>query len=232
MTEDLQARIAQEKEETIQGWITHIDQSIEKALRGESQLTEKELAIRGFSPPTQRHLWNLLASNARSYCEVGLYGGASLASACKGNSYLTVYAIDNLSQNFGDPSIFTHLKENMEESKKEVRHFQFHEEDFFEMDLSPLLADPVDLAYYDGVHTPEAQGAALPHILPYLDDVAVVITDDAGWRDAVYIPTMNTVNRLKDEGKIKVHKDWYLSDGIPDGPRFHNDISILLIEKL
>lgn len=236
MTEDLQARIAQEKEETIQGWITHIDQSVEKALRGESQLTEKELAIRGFSTPTQRSLWNYLMSNAAMYVESGVYGGGTFFSAIKGNKDLTAVGIDDFSQDFSQADIFDHFRENLEQYKDEAHSVKFINDDFFSMDLDShfgkdLFGD-VDFYFYDAVHTPEAQGVALPRMLPYMRDVSIFGCDDWQWLDAVERPTRESLGVLQREGKIKVHKEWVVSDGIPDSPITHNGFAFFLIEKL
>jgi len=51
----------------------HIEQSIQKALAGQSNLTESELAVGGFSTPTMRHLFNNLCDIDGTYLEVGLW---------------------------------------------------------------------------------------------------------------------------------------------------------------
>lgn len=213
--------------------IAHVDQSIEKALRGESQLTEKELAIQGFSTPTQRHLWNNLMSKSAMYVEAGLFGGATWIAAMKGNKDLNTVGIDDCSQNFGNVGIFDHLRKNIEEYKNEPHSMKFICEDFFEMNLdehfgSGLWAD-CDTFYYDAVHSEEAQASALPRMLPYMRDEFTLLIDDADWIP-VKAGTERAIESIKDQAKLM--RRWDLTDGVPDGARYHNGIFIGVFKKI
>jgi hypothetical protein len=58
----------------------HVNESIERAYRGESNLNPAVLGIKGFSTTTQRHLLNNIASKLDFYLEVGLFRGATFCN--------------------------------------------------------------------------------------------------------------------------------------------------------
>lgn len=219
--------------------IAHVDNSIARALRGESLLTEKELAIQGFSTPTQRHLWNNLMNEFINYVEVGVYGGGSFFSAIKGNKHLTAIGIDNFSQDFHNPGIFAHLKENVahyigETSYSGDAHYaKFINDDFFSMDLDFLSEGnfaEVDFFYYDGEHSPDLQGRCIEVIFPKLADVFVWAVDDWLWTESVQDPTRKAIENLKPRAKL-LH-EWVLTDGKNDSPIHHNGQFLGLFKKI
>src|SRR5688500_6696339 len=55
--------------------------------------------------------------------------------------------------------------------------FDFFEEDSFHMDLSKIK-NPIELYFYDGLHTVEAQHKAISYFHPALTDEFVLIVDD------------------------------------------------------
>lgn len=219
--------------------IAHVDNSIAKALRGESLLTEKELAIQGFSTPTQRHLWNNLMGEFINYVEVGVYGGGSFFSAIKGNKHLTAIGIDNFSQDFHNPGIFAHLKENIAHYIGETpysgdaHYAKFINDDFFSMDLDEVFSKgkygEISCLYYDGEHSEEAQAKALPLMIDYMADSFAFIADDYQWPQ-VAAGTQKGVRDVMDKAKL-MHW-WVLDDGAPDGPNWHNGIFIGLFKKI
>jgi hypothetical protein len=220
------------KDPTPEQLIAHINESIVLAIQGKSLLTERELSIKGFSPPTQRHLWNNLMRELGFYVEAGLYGGGSFFSALKGNSHLTAIGIEDFSQNFGDPSIGAHLRENIAHYKDEGFFNKVEECDFFASDLSFIsggdLAD-VDAFYYDAVHDEESQAKALPHFFDKLTDTFLFLVDDADWPQ-VARGTARAIESVS--GKAKVIKQWHLTGGVPDHYQFHNGILLTLMQKI
>jgi hypothetical protein len=213
-----------------QEWIDHVNQSIDKATGGQSQLTESELAIKGFSTPTQRRLWNNIMSKVGVYFEVGLYGGATFFSAIKGNEELKAIGVDDFSQNFGDPEIFNHFKSNLARYKS--NNVVFQNKDFFSMteeDLKELLGgEKVDVYYYDGEHSEESQAKALPKLIDHMSDTFLYIVDDVDWPQ-VWDGTQRGLAEVSN--KATVLNRWHLTDHKPDGERFHNGVFIALMKK-
>lgn len=214
----------------IEAWKSHIDNSIEKALKHESFIDKEILDIKGFSTGVMRRLISNLCHFQKdnlTYLEVGLYAGATYCAAINNNDGITAIGVEDFSQPFGDGAVFEELKDNVQQFGWE--NFAIFTENFFSISPS-RIKHPVDIFFYDGEHSYESQSKALPHALPMLADEFVFIVDDYDWVD-VQMGTKDSIADLLNNGDIEVHKTWKLSDNQADGPNWHNGVAILLCRK-
>lgn len=123
----------------------------------------------GLSSPKVRHLLNNLASQAKSYLEVGCYLGGTLRAALHDNSHVQAYAVDNFSM---EPDKRQQFFDNTSMVK-----FEFFEQESFSIDLRKIKT-PVELYFYDGLHTVEAQYKAVSYFHPILTSEFVLVVDD------------------------------------------------------
>lgn len=214
--------------------IVHVEESIAKALRGESYLDPSVLEIKGFSTATQRHLVrNLCQPPVRNYLEVGLYFGGTFCAAISNNLELEAIGYENLSQSFGESEVFEKLSRNLAAHSGitgNIGRIQVIYRDCFKPDRRDWGMGPmVDFFYYDGEHSVESQAKALPHFIDRMDQTFIFMIDDYCW-PTVHQGTYNGFQALV--GRIKKHAIWWLTDGKPDGPRWHNDVGIWVIEKV
>src|SRR3990167_3448311 len=207
----------------------HIENSISKALKGELNLTQEILNIRGFSTATIRCLFNCLCDTAESitYLEVGLFAGASFCSSF--NKNCTSIGIEDHSQDFsaGFDQVKKELKENVDKFSDKAKEVHVHYVDCFKMDKSVL--PKIDILYYDGEHSFENTAKSLPAFIDVVADKAIVIYDDVSWTP-VWQGIDKALSDLKD--KIKVEKVWVLRGYYPENDSiWWNGINIYLINK-
>lgn len=178
-------------------YVYHVDASIQDALGERSKLpssmtTESVVGddrpplerLLGFSGCCFRHLMNNLCSiEGANYLEVGVYKGSTLISSVYGNEDTLgeVHAIDNYSQFVSDDPKYMSPKD---EFKKNLDLFlpntqnkiKFHETDCFEFDIAQL--PKIDIYFYDGDHSEEAQYQAFKYFEPAFSDVFITVIDD------------------------------------------------------
>lgn len=205
----------------------HVNNSIEKALRGESNIDNDILSIRGFSTPTMRHLFNNLCNiKEGNYLEIGLYCGATFCSSF--NKDTVSIGIEDFSQDFGVNSVKSELENNFNINKNKAKDAHIFNSDCFDIDV---LKYPfgINVFCYDGEHSEENQARALPHFIDNMANTFLYIVDDTNW-DQVIKGTMKGIMSLSD--KIEVVDDWNLvGNSISDDTIWHNGVRIFLINK-
>lgn len=210
--------------------VQHIEQSIQKALRGESNLTEAELSIRGFSTNTMRHLWNNLCNteNPLVYLEIGLYCGATFCSSFNKNTVSV--GVENYSQDFGVNSVKEELNNNIITLGEKASAVKFYDLDCFNMvNQMPLIPDNVGIYFYDGNHKQDFQAKALSLFLDKMANKFIFIVDDFNWAE-VFNGTNMGFEELKD--KIDIEYCQVLRGySLQDDPIYHNGLAIYLINK-
>lgn len=206
--------------------VEHIEQSIENALAGKSNLTQDILNIRGFSTPTIRHLFNNLCDIDGTYLEVGLFCGASFCSSF--NQNCTSIGVEDHSQDFsaGFEQVKKELKENVDTFSERAKEVYVHYADCWLMDKSTL--PKIDIYSYDGFHGELEQAKAITDFIDNMADTFVMIIDDANW-SYVRSGTEIGLNTIKD--KIEVKKRWFLGEGLQNHHVWHNGVLIYLINK-
>lgn len=206
--------------------IEHIQQSIDKAIKGESNLTEKQLAVGGFSTKTMRMLWNNLCNTECTYLEVGLWMGGTFTASF--NKDCVSIGIENFQQDFGVVGVKDILEKNIEENNSIAKEIHVHYVDCFNMDKS-LIPDDIDIYFFDGFHSEDSQAAALPAFIDKMANKFIWIVDDFNWT-YVAAGTNKGLELLKD--KIEVEKVWLLRGyHLENDPVYHNGIAIYLINK-
>lgn len=216
---------------TIQDRIDKINEAIAKSLRHESHIDPDILNITGFSTGVMRRAWNWLAriGDKPVYVELGCYGGGTLCAAMNNSPELTVVGVDNGSQDFGNPTIFQQLRDNVDRFKSGAKSVKLIEGDIFGIDLKEI-PNNITCLFYDGNHDREFQAKALPHYFDKLADVALFLVDDFSWQDSVAAGTQDGFKALK--GRVKIERQWILSDGYADSPNWHNSVGVFLISKV
>lgn len=147
----------------------NIEQCIADAEAHKSKLTEEYIStLEGLSSPKVWHLLNNLCSGVNSYLEVGCFKGSTLLAALYKNP-VYAFAIDNFMMEPKNRHIFF-------ENTKET-NFTFYEGDCFSFDVKQIKK-PIELYFYDGAHTAEAQYKALTHFAGALADEFIFVCDD------------------------------------------------------
>ena len=208
--------------------IEHIEKSIADAVAGKSNLTPELLAIRGFSTPTLRHLYNNLTDIDGTYLEIGLFCGASFCASFNRNC--TSIGIEDHSQDFsaGFEQVKQELKDNFYKFNGIAKEAQIHYTDCFAMDKS-VLPNDIDIYFFDGFHSEETQRNALPHFFDKMAKKFIWIVDDINW-SYVKSGTDLAINDLKD--KMEIEQSWVLKGQYENNdPIWHNGIVIFLINK-
>lgn len=232
----------------ISDWSAYIDWSIDAAIRHQSWISESVLKIPGFSRGEQRRLIsNLCHINIPNpvYLECGCFHGGTAMAAISNSPKLTAFLIEDYSQPFGEEGVRQNLLNNIEEYRRGCKYVELIESDCFDVDLAritmwgdiTMLGDmtrkptrvPVSIFNYDAIHDQWAQRKAWSYFVDALDDIAIVCVDDFSWLP-VATGTREGIQDVAD--KLKVVREWILSDGQPDGKRWNNDQAIFLVEKL
>lgn len=204
----------------------HIQKSIERATKGESNLTERQLAVGGFSTPTMRHLWSNLCDIEGIYLEVGLWMGGTFTASF--NKNLISIGIENFQQDFSVVGVKEILEKNIEDTKGRAKEVIVHYEDCFKIDKSKL-PNNIDILFYDGYHGEEEQAAALPAFFDKMADKFLWIVDDFNWT-YVAAGTNRALFELKDHIDIEYYQI-LRGYSLENDPIFHNGIALYLINK-
>lgn len=146
-----------------------IQQAISQADNLSSKIdTETMSKLEGLSSPRVRHLLNNLAAQSKSYLEVGCYLGGTLRAALHENN-LYAAAVDNFSMSPTTRDQFFKNTEGLE--------FDFFQEDSFSLDVRKIK-QPIELYFFDGCHSVDAQYKAVSHFLPAMAEEFVMVIDD------------------------------------------------------
>jgi len=147
----------------------NIQTAIDSANFGKSKLTAEVIhKLDGLSSPKVWHLLNNLVAQSKAYLEVGCFKGSTLLAALYNNPVYAV-AIDNFIMSPGTRQEFF---DNTKDAK-----FEFHEGDAFSFNIKKIK-QPIDLYFYDGAHTAEAQYNALMHFAGALAKEFTFVCDD------------------------------------------------------
>lgn len=164
------------------------------------------LSIHGLSSAKVKTLLNWLCSQPdTNYLEVGVYLGSTFIPAIYGN-HAQATAIDNWCQFKGKRPQF---EENLRLVMPE-RQVQIIDADCFGVDPR-LMEHGVNVFFYDGDHSREAQHRAFVHFDPVFAPRFVAVVDDWNWQ-AVRDGTRAAFAELG----YKIVKEWELFTTPPD----------------
>lgn len=159
----------------------YIEEAISKTLRGESNLTEDIMAIRGFSSSTIRRLINNLTNWECAYLEVGLLCGATFVSSF--NKDCVSVGIEDFSENFqADMPGYgkEELQKNIDRFSELGKEVHVHYASSLDIDKT-LLPKNIDIYFEDGHHGLETHSVALPEMFDNMADRFIYIVDDCEW---------------------------------------------------
>tara|TARA_Y100000361_G_scaffold65440_1_gene57445 strand:+ start:657 stop:1295 length:639 start_codon:yes stop_codon:yes gene_type:complete len=122
---------------------------------------------------TQALLNNLCSFGDARYLEIGILDGASYFAAAFENSG-QFYGIDDWSK-YGDR--MQNIRKNILSFSTEKTQFHFFNEDSWKLDLSKIK-HKINVFFYDGDHSKEAQEKYLKHFDEVLDEDVILIVDD------------------------------------------------------
>lgn len=206
----------------------HIDQSILRAERHQSWIDESVLSLGGFSTGVMRRLFSNLVHLPKgdpAYLECGLFKGATFCAAINNSPTLHAYGVEDFSQNFGEFNVGTEMATNVEKYRDDARSVTIIDGDCFLLDLA-LIKHPIDVFFYDAVHSYEAQRDALPKFLSAMADLFCMVVDDYSW-----IPVREGTWDGLTQSPVEIVKEWHLGNGTPDDLVWHNDVAIFLCAK-
>lgn len=163
-------------------YVDVVKESLDKASKYESQLTELVLDMEGMSGKMYRHFINNTISSISDarYLEVGCWKGSTLCAAIFNNN-ITAYAIDDFSTDGGPKEEFNQNVKSCIDASDETLNIDvnFEENDYRKVNYTEIGKYNVFL--YDGLHEEHDQYDGV--VLPYdnLDDVFILIVDDWNW---------------------------------------------------
>jgi len=171
--------------------IVSIEKSIRRANMKNIGYPDFLLHMEGMSTRKTRVFFNSLASELQPfhYLEIGVWKGATSCNTIFNNA-VNATLIDDFSQfNYLSFDSSKLKQETAEEQVKKNLIFTiendinrkskvlFYKKDCFKFDLS-LIEEPIDLYFYDGLHTEDAQYKAFSYYNSILSDVYIAIVDD------------------------------------------------------
>lgn len=122
------------------------------------------------------------------------------------------------------------LAANIEKFKGEAKSVNFINSDCYQVDLKQIK-HPIQVFLFDSEHSYSSQYNALPYFLDSMDNTFVMLVDDNDW-PVVRSSTEASLKYLSEEGRIKVEREWFLSDGRPDGETWRNGMFVAVISKI
>ncbi len=206
--------------------VEHVKQSIENAKIEKSKLTEDILNIGGKTSSRVKHLLNNVCSlpSAR-YLEIGVFQGSTFISALyqNTNTLFDAIAIDNWSEFGYQKTAFT---ENALQFLPQ-NSYRLYEQDSFSIYLDTIFEQPIDIYFYDGNHSREAQRQAFTYYNNVFADVFIAIVDDWNW-EQVKTPTKQAFEEL---GYTILFEEELPARYVGDLENWWNGIYIAVIQK-
>lgn len=178
--------------------IEHVKQSIHNSWIGVSHILEStQRKIEGLSSSHMKHLLSSLCRLPHTrYLEIGLGTGSTFIAALHENHESIDYAvgIDNWSdgkRETFDQNRATFLLNNR-------CNYRIYPSNCFSIDPKKYIAAPINIYFYSGDCSEEAQEKAFTHYDAILDDVFITVID--GWNaDSTRAGTANAINKLNYE---------------------------------
>lgn len=191
-------------------------EQIQQAVDSQSgRLSEKTMAIGGFTSRPIRNLMNNLGALVDSYLEIGVHRGSVFFATLDNNPNIkTAIGCDNFSQ-FNTDGAEEEFKQHLSQEPRAV----LYEQDCFEITGLPVKPQ---LYFYDGDHGYESQKKAVTHFAPMLPDVFILCVDDFDWEDV----RKGTADGIA-EANISILKDWAFEG--KDG--YHNGFYVALCKR-
>lgn len=172
-----QKSVSSSRTEKVEALIRHIEKSIQRAEKGESELNPAILALEGYSSAKVRHfLNNLCIREGTRYFEIGTWKGSTFISALYGNqkNLKDAVAIDDWSE-FGGPE--KDFRSHCASFLSKVKH-RFYAEDCFSIEPKDYFSEKINLYFYDGNHSAENHERAFTYYDEIFSDLFIAVIDD------------------------------------------------------
>jgi len=170
------------------------------------------LDIPGLTSPRVQTLLNHVASGVGSYLEIGSYLGATASAALKDNA-LNATFIDTWEENVQDKNNKLNLPPNSrEEFENNITPYvgsnnvRIIQTDMFDVQTANM-SGTVQMFFYDGPHDYKTTYDAITYYYSTLTDEAIIIVDDANWKETVD----GTINAITDAGGRITYKKLILN---------------------
>lgn len=206
--------------------IKHVNTSIKNAEMHISKLSPEVLLIPGMSSGKGRHLLNNICTLPEGrYLEIGTWQGSTFISALYNNHERVrqAYAIDNWSE-FGGPK--TEFLLNTQHYIPSLP-FKLYEGNCFQLNLDTAFDHPINIYFYDGDHSFQAQKSAFTYFNNIFDETFIAIIDDYDWV-SVHSGTQAAFEELNYEILYEKH---LVSNGLNDAQTWWNGIYVAVISK-
>jgi hypothetical protein len=202
-----------------------VDNCFRAADREHSKLTSGVLSVPGMTSRRIRHLLNRLGElPGCRYLEVGTFYGATVLAASFDNpgSFISVDDFSEFNEPDPRPVLHSLLKEF-----KDHCHVDFREVDCWKLP-SVLPPNSVNVYFYDGTHSREAQSDALRQFADLLTDPFVLLVDD--WN--IEFVQEGTRDALLQLG-WSLHKEWCRRTHYNgDAESWWNGLFVAVVEKV
>tara|TARA_Y100001963_G_scaffold153822_1_gene241364 strand:- start:1388 stop:3850 length:2463 start_codon:yes stop_codon:yes gene_type:complete len=209
--------------------VRHVEDCFEKAIAGQSKISNEILKMDGMSGKKTRHFYNNICSmNDARYLEVGTWKGSSVCSAMNKNDNMTCVCIDNWSEFDGPKKEFL---QNFNKFKGNTNS-RFIENNCWDVDAQTL--GKFNIYMYDGNHSEDSHFKALNHFESCLDNEFIYLIDDWNWQK-VRKGTFDSIK--KNNCKILFQKEIRTtlddSHANPSGIKsdWHNGICVFVLQK-
>lgn len=208
--------------------ISLIKEAIAKAEKGESKLTEVQLALPAFNTVKIKHLLNNLGSISKRYLECGLHKAGGFICALYENDLLGV-GVDNWSEFEQDglsrQIAYQNCAAHLDELKYAIRDTDCFTIEYGPGDLNKLPVTEFDFYTYDANHGFEAQYNGIVYFQQFLANEFILCVDDTEW-EAPRIATLKAIEHLGLEVLFHEH----LFDGKMGG-EWWNGVDVFLLKK-
>jgi hypothetical protein len=206
--------------------VSYVDAAIQMALAGYPEYLPP---VPGFSSSKVRRLLNWLCKmDGTHYLEIGTHRGSTFIPALYHNPYTKGTCIDNFSL-VQDPIVADVLVDNIQKwlNSGLEEHIRIINQDCFAVNVS-TITPPVNVYFYDGDHSLDAQIKAFTYFNSCFADTFVAVVDDANYSAEVMVGTAQAWQQLG----YKILKRWDLAgdyNGSEAG--FWNGIILAVLSK-
>jgi len=216
-------------------YVSHVIKSIDDSAMKKSNFNQNEFDIEGLSSNRVRHFLNNLCSMEDSvYLEIGSYTGSTFIPAIINNSVRS-YAVDNYNQKDISPARsdldWNGSKNPKDDLLKNLKRYGVNNYSVFNCEVSELshlnFTKSPNILFYDGDHSFENQYRCLNHIINYMQNIFIMVVDDANFIDVV--PSVKKV--LEDSDFKILFEKQIFTPQLEDSTSWWNGLFIAVVEK-
>lgn len=198
-----------------------------------SNFNSADYKIEGLSSNRVRHFLNNLCSIENAiYLELGAYAGSTFFAATM-NHNIPAYAIDNYVVDVSPARLdikwngYSQPKKEFIENQKKYKIGTLVDIKIDNLKQCDIDYIKPNIVFYDGNHEYEEQKKCLTHILPLLDDVFIMVVDDANFTDVV----KSTKDFISEKNLSVLYERQLLTTKYEDSSSWWNGLFITVLKK-